>query len=482
MVRIEVNSAVPTEMAKCGDMQAGKDNSSDFMGMLFTAMLSGQQIPEMSVPLANMTLSSGESNVAGGTMNNNMASLLACMMPTQMMPGDMLQNNSEALAAPAGIGPGLLMQNSNTGNLLLENLLAGGNLIPQTAAVQSVVADTMQLVNLMNKTQIGIRNGMVPESNSASMQAMTGVSNGTAPAAGSIPQPAGVAVNGVVSPAAELIAVANQVLPAAAATDEQPKVVPQMQLKQAGVYTQEVSTDSCNGMKPPFVIGVLANDGGQKKQQGGLNQHTSQGVTPSVNVNPMHEIANSGSAGGNRTQDVVNGSMSKSWGETMPGDQLVATQQGHQVIDLGSIQVKQAPQAILGSVIQMANYRDNDAGPVSTSIKLKLEPKNLGEMTVKLSFSKGELTAHFYTSSTMAKDAVEGTLPQLKQLLTQHNIQLNDAAAFVGQDNSQQSGQGRYQQNNANYRFFADNDEGAAFSELMPQINKDDGGGLNWLV
>ncbi|MHB8918389.1 MAG: flagellar hook-length control protein FliK, partial [Desulfocucumaceae bacterium] len=69
-----------------------------------------------------------------------------------------------------------------------------------------------------------------------------------------------------------------------------------------------------------------------------------------------------------------------------------------------------------------------------TVIRLKLEPKNMGEIKIRLSYSNGELSAHFFTSSGLVKDAVECSLPQLKEALAQHNVSLGEAAAFVGQD------------------------------------------------
>ncbi|MCL4440252.1 MAG: flagellar hook-length control protein FliK, partial [Firmicutes bacterium] len=73
-----------------------------------------------------------------------------------------------------------------------------------------------------------------------------------------------------------------------------------------------------------------------------------------------------------------------------------------------------------------------------TTLKMRLKPEQLGEVTVKLTWSKGELTAQFVTSSGMAKEALEASFPQLKEVLAQHNIRLGEAAVFVGQ----QSGQG----------------------------------------
>lgn len=77
-----------------------------------------------------------------------------------------------------------------------------------------------------------------------------------------------------------------------------------------------------------------------------------------------------------------------------------------------------------------------------TVIRLKLQPENLGEINIKLSYVKGELTAHFFTSSGLVKEAVESSLPQLKETLTQYNVDLGEAAAFVGQEQQGHKGTG----------------------------------------
>ncbi|MCL5058537.1 MAG: flagellar hook-length control protein FliK [Actinobacteria bacterium] len=91
------------------------------------------------------------------------------------------------------------------------------------------------------------------------------------------------------------------------------------------------------------------------------------------------------------------------------------------------------------------NALKNSGGEKSrvTVLRMKLEPENLGEIKIRLSFAKGELTAHFYTASGLVKDAVEGSLPQLRETLSQYNINLGEANAFVGQE----------QQNNNSARF-----------------------------
>lgn len=75
--------------------------------------------------------------------------------------------------------------------------------------------------------------------------------------------------------------------------------------------------------------------------------------------------------------------------------------------------------------------------PGSTTIRMKLQPEHLGEVTVNLTWSKGELTAHFVTATGLAKEALESAFPQLKQLLAQQDIRLSEAAVFMEQQTQQ---------------------------------------------
>lgn len=81
-------------------------------------------------------------------------------------------------------------------------------------------------------------------------------------------------------------------------------------------------------------------------------------------------------------------------------------------------------------------------GEPQTQVQLKLEPENLGQLTIKLYFNKGELNAHFYTGNSFVKDALEGSIQQLRDTLGQQDMRLNEALVFTGGDGS--GGAGRY--------------------------------------
>lgn len=66
-----------------------------------------------------------------------------------------------------------------------------------------------------------------------------------------------------------------------------------------------------------------------------------------------------------------------------------------------------------------------------TNIRLKLEPENLGELRISLTYSHGKLTADFYTVSHAAKETVEALFPQLRDSLAGANIRLENAEVHL---------------------------------------------------
>lgn len=78
--------------------------------------------------------------------------------------------------------------------------------------------------------------------------------------------------------------------------------------------------------------------------------------------------------------------------------------------------------------------------PAQTTMRLKLYPQNLGEVTVRLTYNRGEINAQFYASTANAKEALEIALPQMRESLMQQQVKLNEATVFFGQDSSQWSG------------------------------------------
>ncbi|CCO09169.1 flagellar hook-length control protein FliK [Desulforamulus hydrothermalis] len=116
-----------------------------------------------------------------------------------------------------------------------------------------------------------------------------------------------------------------------------------------------------------------------------------------------------------------------------------AEQTGQQVkpVPQQEVTASQLP-AKISEMIRSLTLQHN---PEHTVLRIKLQPAHLGEVQVKLTWSKGELSAQFIASTVTAKDAIEAAFPQLKEILAQQDIRLSEAAVFLGQSNSQSNQQ-----------------------------------------
>ncbi|NPV72537.1 MAG: flagellar hook-length control protein FliK [Pelotomaculum sp.] len=71
-------------------------------------------------------------------------------------------------------------------------------------------------------------------------------------------------------------------------------------------------------------------------------------------------------------------------------------------------------------------------GKPELQVKLMLEPEQLGHITVKLYYHKGELSAHFFTGNEAVKEIIESSLQQLRNSLSSLDLKLNEAFVFLG--------------------------------------------------
>ena len=74
------------------------------------------------------------------------------------------------------------------------------------------------------------------------------------------------------------------------------------------------------------------------------------------------------------------------------------------------------------------------------SVDIRLDPPELGSMQIKLSVSNEQAAVSFVVSSQQAKDALEGSLPRLRELLEQQGMELADSD--VKQENGQAGNEG----------------------------------------
>ncbi|TEB04938.1 Flagellar hook-length control protein FliK [Pelotomaculum schinkii] len=83
---------------------------------------------------------------------------------------------------------------------------------------------------------------------------------------------------------------------------------------------------------------------------------------------------------------------------------------------------------------EIKNALSTAKGEVQRQVQLKLEPEHLGQLTIKLFFNKDALSAHFYTENNYVREILEGSLHHLRDSLSQHDLRLNEAIVFAGDD------------------------------------------------
>lgn len=91
-------------------------------------------------------------------------------------------------------------------------------------------------------------------------------------------------------------------------------------------------------------------------------------------------------------------------------------------------------QVVQQAMRHLDQMREHPGRPVR--VEIAIDPPHLGPVTVKLSLVRGELTAHFFTPDGAVRDAIQSVLPQLREQLAQHQLQLGQAEVFLGNGDS----------------------------------------------
>lgn len=71
-------------------------------------------------------------------------------------------------------------------------------------------------------------------------------------------------------------------------------------------------------------------------------------------------------------------------------------------------------------------------GPGAHSARLKLHPEHLGELDVEIRMDDGTAQVWFGTTTTQAREAIEGSLPRLRELFAEQGIQLTRTQVDAG--------------------------------------------------
>lgn len=87
--------------------------------------------------------------------------------------------------------------------------------------------------------------------------------------------------------------------------------------------------------------------------------------------------------------------------------------------------------------------------------RLQLHPAGLGELQVEVQLSGQQTSVHFVTASAEVKDVLQAALPQLREALQQHNLQLSGTSVTLadGQQGLAQQFSGHYGTGDGRRRF-----------------------------
>ncbi len=147
-----------------------------------------------------------------------------------------------------------------------------------------------------------------------------------------------------------------------------------------------------------------------------------------------------------------------------------------------AVPINQLAERLVNMLKEVSLHRQNNQAAV---MRLKLEPEHLGEVTVRLTYQRGELNTHIYTASVHAKEALEAALPQIRDALAQQSVKLNEAAVFLGQQGGRSGGGGYYRQPKQNrwettaYRSY---DTGTPVNEIAAGAAKAADSSVNLLI
>lgn len=107
--------------------------------------------------------------------------------------------------------------------------------------------------------------------------------------------------------------------------------------------------------------------------------------------------------------------------------------------------------------------------------EMRLDPPDLGRLTIRLQVSQDAATVSFQVSNAQAREAIEQTLPRLRELLQEQGIQLADANVSEQGGQHQQTASTRSGESGgqADELDMADDDIGQA--EMAAPVSQDDG-------
>ncbi|MCE5284785.1 MAG: flagellar hook-length control protein FliK [Pelosinus sp.] len=92
----------------------------------------------------------------------------------------------------------------------------------------------------------------------------------------------------------------------------------------------------------------------------------------------------------------------------------------------------QDPHNIADQIVEQAKLFKQPFDPNSSEMLIKLRPEHLGELTLKVAVDNGVVSASFHTNNAEVRSAIEASLPQLKQELSNQGLKVDNVDVYAG--------------------------------------------------
>lgn len=110
-------------------------------------------------------------------------------------------------------------------------------------------------------------------------------------------------------------------------------------------------------------------------------------------------------------------------------DVVSATAKG---VDTTSSGMRNVEPPVLMQLVEGIKAHSNADGQGRTHIRLQLQPESLGEVVVRLIYKEGTLSTHFHAATESAKQIIESSLIQLREVLATNQLNLQQATVSSG--------------------------------------------------
>ncbi|MBP2642422.1 MAG: Flagellar hook-length control protein-like protein [Firmicutes bacterium] len=119
---------------------------------------------------------------------------------------------------------------------------------------------------------------------------------------------------------------------------------------------------------------------------------------------------------------------------------------GAAVPDVKTVSVND-PYNVAGQIVEQAKVISR---PTNSEMIIKLKPEHLGELTLKIVVENGAVSASFLTNHAEVRNAIESSLPQLRQELANQGLKVDQVGVYASLNQSfgePQQQQQHYQEN-----------------------------------